>query len=250
METKNEAMVQTLVAAVLSAVDTHALLAEAVKRGLSEVKAVTDEALVHEANERGLLPVWGLVTDAALLAEAQRRDVEFANWSDEGVREEAEKRGLLRVNLDAVTRWLEREASGNEKREVVGLLPAHMLAEVLVEGGNADRVLGEMDDDDLWEVITDKDWVVQTNIGDLDEDALFESLGDGVKEDWCEEWWKNSKRELLAECDDGELWEAIDNKDQYKGEANAEAVERVLTDCDTDGLIVALGVIAKRLRGW
>lgn len=229
METKNEVMVQTLVAAVLSTVDTPALLAEAGKRGLSEVQAVTD---------------------AALLAEAQRRGIEFANWTDEGVREEAEKRGLLKLDQGVVVRWLTGEATGNDKREVADNLPAHMLAEVLVAGGNADRVLGDMDDDDLWEVITDKDWVVQTNIGDLDEEALFESLGDGVKEDWCEQWWKDSKRELLAECDDGELWEAIDNKDQYKGEANVEAVERILTDCDTDGLIAALGVIAKRLRGW
>lgn len=229
METKNEAMVQTLVAAVLSAVDTPALLAEAGKRGLSEVQAVTD---------------------AALLAEAQRRGMEFANWTDEGVREEAEKRGLLKLDQGLVVRWLTGEATGNDKREVADNLPPHTLADVLVTGGNADMVLGEMDDDALWEAISDKDWVVQRNIDELDQEGLLDSIDESTKEDMCEDWWKNSKRELLAECDDGELWEAIDNKDQYKGEANIEAVERILTDCDTDGLIAALGVIAKRLRGW
>lgn len=263
MESKNEQMVQTLVTAVLATVDDAAILAEADKRGVFAVSALSNDALLLEVRKReDILLLDEMAKElpiGSLTAEVKRRfqSPEFLTETLMDVPDEALWAAIRckedldpQITRDAVMRWIENDASGNDKREVADLLPPRTLVDSLADEGHLDLVLEAADDDSLWENIDDKDWVVQRNISDLDQDALLEEIDEGTKDEWCEEWWRNSKLDLLAECDDGELWEAIDNKDQFKGEANIEAVERILTDCDTDGLIKALEVIARRLRGW
>lgn len=220
----NEIMMQAVAAAVLGSVDKDTLLVEIRKRGLELVgpSLLGIDVLDH-------------VDDATLIKEATARNLMI---------------DVSKLDRDVVVKWLTGEATGNDRREVADNLPSKTLADSLVDGGNASLVLENADDDDLWEAISDKDWIVQRNVDDLDQEALLDSIDEGTKDEMCEQWWKDSKDQLLSECDDGELWEAIDNKDQFKGEANVEAVERILTDCDTDGLIKALEVIGRRLRGW
>lgn len=220
----NEIMMQAVAAAVLGSVDKDTLLVEIRKRGLELVgpSLLGIDVLDH-------------VDDSTLIKEATARNLMI---------------DVSKLDRDVVVKWLTGEATGNDRREVADNLPSKTLADSLVDGGYASLVLENADDDDLWEAISDKDWIVQRNVDDLDQEALLDSIDEGTKEDMCEQWWMDNKDQKLSDCDDGELWEAIDNKDQFKGEANVEAVERILTDCDTDGLIKALEVIGRRLRGW
>lgn len=264
MESKNEQMVQTLVTAVLATVDDAAILAEADKRGVFAVSALSNDALLLEVRKReDILLLDEMAKElpiGSLTAEVKRRfqSPEFLTETLMDVPDEALWAAIRckedldpQITRDAVMRWIENDASGNDKREVADLLPPRTLVDSLADEGHLDLVLEAADDDSLWENIDDKDWIVQRNVDDLDQEALLEEIDGSTKDEWCEQWWEDSKKQLLSECDDAELWEAINAKDQFlKPEANIEEVERILTDCDTDGLIAALGVIARRLRGW
>ena len=191
MSNTNTNMIDALAAAVLGSVSNEMLLNEAAGRGLAEVRALTDDVLLHECVRRG-------INTPQPTPVILRPTVVSENLTPETVQSYLVglSAGELTTAPSALTGSQLAEVLGDEQlwnmiddkrytaRNYVESLYTDDLTEVLkyVDGARMSEVLGG--DEGLWEMVDDKDRIagdyLEANACDfidrLDTDSLFDEL--------------------------------------------------------------------------
>ena len=259
---ENAKLVEAVVEVVIKSVSDEMLIAEADRRGVM-AKAVTmlsNDALLLEAGKRGLAEVKALTTETLLAELVLRGKDENVLGTLEGLTEEAflleaDRRGYKAVKLAAGLAQDEQLwIAINNKRCFVednldlvhdeGLLWEAIeskddLLKDYLQSGNAD-------DEVLWDAIDDKDAYVTDYIADgrIDDEALWEAIGD-----------KHAiVLDEMGNMDSEDLWEQIslDDQERFVGEwlngtDLGNQVELVMDNVDPNALDqIARKVDAKR----